>query len=228
MAMAIEEFLNQEAIGTKLKDLTELYFVVKEVIIYFEEVNPEQKTDIQPINELRNAFDHLMRCTASWYGINNNHHGNEQLPDYVSTHLDKSFGHVYRAGYDTVDFLALTVKELIVKDLDGYSVETIKTIIPGYFSDIKPDIITLIDDITEFRKQKDVAITNSDHLIDYIKRIKGVVGHHKKITALIPQLDELERKLSSERKRKEVSDWLKRIAVGVLLVLIGWVIGSIF
>lgn len=85
----------------KLRELTELYLVVKEIIIYFEEVNPEQKSDIQPINELRNAFDHLMRCFSKWLGIDKNQEHKSSA--YISTHLSKSFGHVYRAGYDTVD-----------------------------------------------------------------------------------------------------------------------------
>lgn len=67
----------------KLKDLSELYIVVKELIIYFEEVNPEQKSDIQPINELRNVFDHLMRVVAVWLSISER----DDSSEYIITHL---------------------------------------------------------------------------------------------------------------------------------------------
>ena len=56
-------------IDIKFKELTELYLVVKETILYFEEINQEQKADIQVINELRNAFDHLMRVSATIFEV---------------------------------------------------------------------------------------------------------------------------------------------------------------
>ena len=68
MELIINEQEIEKALD-KLHDLCELYIVVKEIIIYFEEVNPEQKSDIQPINELRNAFDHVMRVVAVWLKI---------------------------------------------------------------------------------------------------------------------------------------------------------------
>ncbi len=77
--MMFIELENRSIVAEKLRDLTELYFVVKEIILYFEEVNPEQKADIQPINELRNAFDHLMRCSSTWLGINANIEANSSL-----------------------------------------------------------------------------------------------------------------------------------------------------
>jgi len=53
----------------RLQELTELYLIVKEVVIYSEENDPENKTNIQVINELRNAFDHLMRVYAAYFEI---------------------------------------------------------------------------------------------------------------------------------------------------------------
>ncbi len=216
------ELENESIVAEKLKDLTELYFVVKEIIIYFEEVNPEHKTDIQPINELRNAFDHLMRCSSTWLGINKNNEGNSS--SYICIHLDKSFGHVYRAGYDTVDFLALTIKGIIAKDLQKYNVDTIKTVIPEYYSTIKPDITTLNEEITQFRKNKDVANVQGEHLMRYIKKVKRIVEHHKKISKAIPELNEIQTKLSSEEKNREIYDWTKQIIIGIVIFLFGiWV-----
>ncbi len=138
--------------------------------------------------------------------------------------MDKSFGHVYRAGYDTVDFLSLTIKGIIASDLKGYSVEAIKTILPEYYSTIKPDITTLNEEITQFRKNKDVAHVQSNHLIQYIKKVKRIVEYHKKISKAIPQLNELETKLSNDKRNKEIYDWGKRIVIGIIIFLFGiWV-----
>lgn len=207
----------------KLNDICELYFVVKEVIIYFEEINPEQKSDIQPINELRNAFDHLMRVVAVWLNIKEKTEPN----DYIITHLDKSFGHVYRAGYDTVDFLTLTLKELIYSELSGYSVRTIQEVIPNYYSEIRPSIYELNDEVTKYRSEKDVANTDARHLIEYIRDVKKIVEYHKGITKKIPTLDELERKHRAETTNTEIKDWLKRIAIGLFILFCGYMIRDI-
>ena len=207
----------------QLNNICELYFVVKEIIIYFEEINPEQKSDIQPINELRNAFDHLMRVVAVWLNIKEQ----DNPSDYIVTHLDKSFGHVYRAGYDTVDFLTLTLKELIYSDLSGYSVRTIQEVIPNYYSDIRPAIYELNDEVTKYRSEKDVANSDARHLIEYVRDVKKIVDYHKAITKKIPTLDELERKHHVETRKTDVKDWVKRIAIGLFILFCGYMLRDV-
>jgi len=135
---------NQIDIEKQLRRLTELYLVVKELIIYFEEVNPEQKSDIQPINELRNAFDHMMRVSAAVLEIE----PQADAQQYILTNIDKAFGHVYRAGYDTVDYLSLTLKAVISEDLNAFSVDAISKALPEYYTTIKPDIEQINQEIT--------------------------------------------------------------------------------
>ncbi len=106
-------FSNPE-IDKRFREIAELYLVVKETILYFEEINQEQKTDIQVINELRNAFDHLMRVIAALFNVKKI---NNDSDDYILKNLDKAYGHVYRAGYDTIDFLCLTIKKEISDSL---------------------------------------------------------------------------------------------------------------
>lgn len=224
MPINIDHEHREQAIE-KLKDLTELYIVVKELIIYFEEVNPEQKSDIQPINELRNAFDHLMRVVAVWLSISERDDANE----YIIVHLNKSFGHVYRAGYDTVDFLALTMKGLIIETLKGYKSKLINVAIPDYYPMIRPAIEDLNKNIAKFRSQKDVAENNANHLISYIESVKDIVAHYQKILKAVPALDELENEAQKDRELKEklnkksnFHDWVKKLIVGFILILIGY------
>jgi len=222
MDFVIDREDKEEALE-KLNEICELYFVVKEVIIYFEEINPEQKSDIQPINELRNAFDHLMRVVAVWLNIKERDEPN----NYILTHLDKSFGHVYRAGYDTVDFLTLTLKELIHSELTDYSTRTIGEVIPNYYSEIRPSICELNDEITKYRSEKDVANSDARHLIEYIRVVKKIVEYHKEIIKKIPTLDELERKYHAETRHADIKDWIKRIAIGLFILFCGYMLRDI-
>ena len=222
MELIINEQEIEKALD-KLHDLCELYIVVKEIIIYFEEVNPEQKSDIQPINELRNAFDHVMRVVAVWLKIKEK----KESGKYIITHLDKAFGHVYRAGYDTVDFLSLTLKSQIYNELKGYTSNTIRTVIPNYYSEIRPSIYELNAKIAKFRSEKDVFNNNGEHLIDYVSEVKRIVDFYKEILTKKPALDEFEKKIKSENKKNALRDWIKRIVIGFILVLAGYFLRGI-
>lgn len=205
-------------IERRLRSLTELYRVVKELILYFEEVNPEQKSDIQPINELRNAFDHMMRVSAAVLEIEPQ--DNVQL--YILTNIDKAFGHVYRAGYDTIDFLSLTIKSLISEDLDGFSVEAISKALPEYYSTIKPDIEQLNQEIAKYRADKDVALKDAEHLIGYAGTVKKICTYRDQISRALPSIAEIDKKNQQEKGSAERKDWTKRIIIGIMLLIIGY------
>lgn len=226
--MPIEiEVKDKNNILEQIRNITELYIVVKETIIFFEETNPEQKSDIQPINELRNAFDHFMRVSAAWLEIKiPNENDKFTTTEYMQLHLDKCFSHVYRAGYDTADFLALTIKDQITNVLEKYSPEDIKSAIPEYYSIIKPAIIEINSAIADFRSKKDVANLKPSHLINYIAEIKTLVNHYKTVTKAIPSLSELKEKRTKEKNKNELYDWTKRIIIGLIILVFGIIIGA--
>lgn len=226
MLIEIED-KSKKDIVEQIRRITELYLVVKETIIFFEETSPEQKSDIQPINELRNAFDHFMRVTATWTGIKKHNENDKFTPtEYIQLHLEKCFGHVYRAGYDTADYLALTIKDQITDNLEEYTPEDIKSAIPQYYSIIKPAILEVNNSITDFRTKKDVANLDPSHLISYIAEIKTLVTHYKTIIKATPSLSEIKEKRTREKKQNELYDWAKQIIIGIIFLVSGILIGA--
>lgn len=55
-------FFHQEA--EQLRRLAVLYRDAKALILYSEEIDPESRSNLQTIKELRDAFDHLMRVVS--------------------------------------------------------------------------------------------------------------------------------------------------------------------
>jgi len=213
--------------NVEMRQLAELYIVVKETIIFFEEVNPDQKTDIQPINELRNAFDHLMRATAVRTGLKKE----ENPDDYICKQLDKSYGHVYRAGYDTVDFLCLTLKGYISKALNGYHTNSIREAIPEYYSEIKPKITKLENEITKYRSKKDVGENNHERLLNYIAVARDLGNLRARIDAAIPSILELEAQRtndSAETQSQQQSTEIRGIKSKIVLLVIGAILTLVF
>ncbi len=77
------------------------------MIIFCEENQEEFKTNLQIVKELRDAFDHLMRVFAVKLGMKG-----ERGDGSIQTSLDKVLGHVFRAGYDTLDFATVILRQL--------------------------------------------------------------------------------------------------------------------
>ena len=82
------------------------YFVVKELIIKAENLEKEKRLPINAINELRNALDHIMRVLAKEFKV---YDGNVN----IQQNLIEALEHIYRAGYDACDVIAITLLEEI-------------------------------------------------------------------------------------------------------------------
>jgi len=191
----------------RLKRITELYAVAKTLILKAEEYT--HKADLQPMKELRDAFDHVMDCYAVCFGLNSGV-SRDNFQPYIVTHLDKAYGHVYRAAYDTLDLFTVILRETIRDDLSGYNNETICAVIPEYYQQIKPSIISLSQKIAEFRDGKDVAVElRHSTLITYSQEAGQLVTYHAAVTSKIPALEEY-RKKAAEEHQKETTEEIKK------------------
>jgi len=110
-----------------IKQITQLYGKVKELIIFCEENHEEFKSNLHVVKELRDAFDHLMRVFAVKLDIKK-----EKDENYIQINLDKVFGHVYRAGYDTLDYATLILRDKINKEVINFSSSAIQSAIPTH------------------------------------------------------------------------------------------------
>lgn len=183
----------------KLAALAQYYDLAKELMIFGEQADPEHRTLIQPINELRNCLDHLMRVFLVKCGL-----GRKDLPitdKYIDTNLDKAFGHVYRAAYDILDWVTLTIRESVVNELKDISIFTMLAIMPEYFKTLKPRFEEImVNEVATLRKEKDVAITDEKNLIKYGKLAYEVKGLSEQILRKKPSLVEYEHKMRRRRR----------------------------
>jgi hypothetical protein len=142
----------------KRKDLEKISYVfssVKGLILYSEEIS--LKSNPQILLELRNSFDHLIRAMVA--ELNPSQKVDNK---YILENLDKSYSHLFRAGYDALDYAGLYLRASIEKELTGFSPKIIHKVLPEYYRKIKPRIMEINQQIAELRKKKDVgAIASS-------------------------------------------------------------------
>lgn len=202
----------------QLYKITELYQKVKELILFSEEFDPERRVFIQPINELRNAMDHLMRVFAYKFGIKSS-----DMPDYAMKNIDKTLGHVYRAGYDVLDWLSINIRDQITEELDGISHEAICKIFPEYYREIKPYIVGLSEEISKLRSEKDIAgkevcLNSFNNFEQYVEHIKKLKGNYDRILKIKPSLIEYDEK----RKRSQMTDYGIKVGIAIASLIAGF------
>jgi tetratricopeptide (TPR) repeat protein len=184
-------------VQNSLRNLTELYIIVHEIVLFSEEIDPEKKADIQAINELRHTLTHLMRVFASYFELERDYDS-----EYMELNLKKAFAHVYRAGYDTLDRTTLFLRQYISEEMKIYSLETINLVFPEYFKDIRPAIEELTDDIVQRRGEKYEEEPNFENFLKYANLMKTVYGYYKKVLKKKTALIAYEEKLKKKKRRK--------------------------
>jgi len=208
--------LDKEIFPT-LREITELFIIVNAEIIRAEEINPEKKADIQVINELRNTLTHLMRIFTSYFEIERDYDS-----EYVKLNLEKAFGHVYRAGYDTLDWIALYLRNYITNEISPFSSETLTSVFPEYYKDIKPDLEDINNLIAGKRLEKDVGNPSSENFLEYIKIVKRLRGYYNEVLQKKSSLIEFEEKLKKEQGSKIIIEIIIASFIAFFFFILGY------
>ncbi len=98
--------------------------------------------------------------------------------------------------------------------------ETINSVFPEYYKDIKPEMEERIDVIVERRIEKDVGDQNFENFQKYVTLMKTVYGYYKDVLKKKSALIEFENKLKKKERRKMI----RTIIAGIFVVIISTII----
>jgi len=209
--------MSKENRTQNLKKICELYAIVKEAILYSDEIDESKKTNLNITNELRNAFDHLMRVHAAETGVNA-----KVGKDYIETNIEKCYGHIYRAGYDTFDMLCITLRFEISKIMAQFSNDTIKTVFPEYFKIVRIDLHKLDKAIANVKMEKDVGNPNHRNFTKYAEISMRLRKHYDLVLNKHPVMLEHKEKNEKEEGRKK----LFQMIIGIIIAVVAYLLGS--
>ena len=207
----------------KLKEVTILYLKVRELMFYADEVHPEKKTFIPPINEIRNAFDHLMRVFAVKFELKTT-----DKEDYITDNLDMALSHVYRAAFDLLDYISIYLREKILDEINEISPEALTIVFPEYYQKIRPDIEKASTEMSDFRSRKYISCPKIDDVIKYAEIIERLKSHLNKILEVKPSLIAYEERKKKEVKKSKFFEILVYIAIAIVSGVMGAVLRSYF
>lgn len=184
----------------KLTEIKDLYAEVKEVIILAENFDPSSDVYLSPLTELRNTLDHIMRSFS--------------YPEKLDSEFDEAKEHLYRAGYDAYEVLAINVCHRIVKCVEQYSTKTISEVFPTYYKDVKQTIIKLKVEMADERAHKRLnPDTGTKSFTPYKDKVTQLLENLKLCEAMIPDL----------QKEKSKGRWvaLGNILLGIIIAAAG-------
>lgn len=197
------------------------YNNIKKLYIECEETDPELQTNLQPLNEFRAALDHLMRIVAI-----------EKLEQFKgkdpSSQAEKLLSHLRRAFYDICDMLSMNYRNKIIDSLELYSAETIKTAIPNYYSEIRPEIEKISLRIADLRANKAFdEDSEENNLKDYMAIVSKLRDYYVLISERAASLKELDSEEKAREQQAKKETRLTQIIIPAIICIIGVVVGVI-
>lgn len=209
----------EEELRERAKRVTELYPKVKAHIISSEKRDKENRLSIPAINELRNAFDHMMRVQAV---IDmNDTSGPERAKiepfEYCKNNIDKALGHVYRAGYDALDVLSLRLLDDINHNMNGYQMSTLVSVFNDFSSEVQVPLDQAIDLCDEAKNEKDVESIDAQYAT--YNKYEEAIEKLKKIAQIFIDKQKALQKFDAEENKKYRTQRNYAITALVLSVL---------
>jgi hypothetical protein len=210
----------QEYFIKKLDEVTEQYLLTKEVIIFLEKYNRGNNSYLGPHNEVRNAYDHVMKMVIS--------RGNtsEMEQQYIGA---KS--HLLRAGYDAYELLCSNCIAYINDTIKHFKPSDIKNGFPEYYSNgMRANIIEIQKELTGYRMRHPVEnnvqdlgkheVTEVHDASDLEKAQLNYSYYHKSAKQLLAYSDDMDRHVP------DIDDFRKERVRKIRLAIAGFVVAA--
>lgn len=211
--------------------LVNLYTEVKSFILKAEELDARLESNIAVIKEQRDALDHVMRFIGRC--LRNDFEDNDEDEKYISLQIDKACGHLYRAGYDSLDGIIASVSVRIRDDyLREVPLESIRDVMPEYWSDYVPKLDAIKIEAGKHREQKDIGDSNGESFVAYQRIALDALRIDNAIRDKRAALQDHIRKTEEDVAKRKQKEWKVRYLVpfGTAIVgaVAGWLLSRFF
>ena len=188
-------------ICNELTKLSETYKSVKHIFLLVEYYNGNRGIVVSSINELRSAFDHVMRAMTKM--------DKSELEDEISS-AEK---HLFRAAYDACEVIILDRLDYIERLKSKVSIKAINKVYPEYATEVLPFAAKLKKDVVGVRQIDNLR----ERVNQYEEQINKIIDYSENLEVLMPAI-------VKEKDKEDVeslfSPTFVTIIVGSVLVVI--------
>lgn len=202
---------------TELRLLVDLYLSVKKWIIDAEEFDARLESNIAAIKEMRDALDHVIRFIARYL-----EGASDGDREYLELQLQKAHSHIYRAGYDSLDGVIVSVLARIQEEyLAEIPVDSIRDVLPEYWREYRPRLEEIREKASEYRAQKDIGEINGERFSAYQGDALEALRIGKKISDAQASLQEHKQRTEEEALEAKRKEWAIKYVVPVGAAIAG-------
>lgn len=188
----------EQLICKKLTELSEIYKSVKHIFLLVEYYNGKKGIVVSSINELRSAFDHIMRAMT------------KDDSSGLEDEIDSAKKHLFRAAYDACEVIILDRLDYIESLKNRASYRVLSKVYPDYVTEILPFAAKLKKEVVEVRQ--------IDNLEERVKQ------YEEKITQIIDYSERLEQQIPEAEKVKYVEQLDSYFSTAFISLIIGSVL----
>ena len=155
----------------KVEQLVLLYQKVKAFVLLAEQWDRESKSNISVFKEQRDAFDHFMRAAARYLQPTHD----AETERYIDEQFSKARGHLFRAAYDALDGLAVSMKLRVNDAMKDSTTEAIAQVFKDYYG-LLVEVGKVEATIAKHRAAKDIGDDHSqDNLDSYAENVQRLL-----------------------------------------------------
>ncbi len=189
-----------------LNEFAEIYEEVKISILLAENLDNNSKTYIAILIEIRNSLDHILRAVHD-----------DKITD---KELNDARDHLFRAGYDAFEILAINVSRNIIDDINKLDPEAVAHEFEEYYTNIRPEIIDIKIELAKIRSDRENPNNPKKIFAEYSQRIKKLVEDSQKVKEYIPHIINFQNK----KNKKKLMDRIYSALIGLIIGVIGTII----
>ena len=165
----------EKLICKELTELSDIYKSVKHIFLLVEYYNNKKGIVVSSINELRNAFDHVMRAMTKDDSLG------------LEDEIDSAKKHLFRAAYDACEVIILDRLDYIESLKNKASLRVLSKVYPDYVTEILPFASKLKKEVVDVRQ-----IDNLEERVkQYEEKISQIIDYSEKLEQRIPEAEKV-------------------------------------
>ena len=193
--------------------IVKIHNCVKALTLRAEELNPDGELYFPSVVEERDAFEHVIRAKGVELGL-----WDPPVSSYVADSLGRALAHEYRAFFDMADWISILYREKISGIVAGHSVDCVREVIKGYYSEILPKLETACREIADVRSNKDVA---GDRFLDQVEHYWAILEQLDGFSfRVVSSESTLHQYTAKERSQRRKGFWAQ-VIIGLVIALAG-------
>jgi len=201
-----------------LKRICQSYIKTKEMVTLAENIDVRSSANIQINKEFRDALSHIIRIFSDQL-LNNSEKKKSEGSLYYESNLDKALGHIYRAGYDAIDGVTISLREALNKT-KSFPISIRTQAVPNF-----AEKISRLDNyhkkIVNYKNNKDIGNNSSDLFNECLEELSKIENEAQEIEKAIPIMEEL----FLEKTKDKKFTWRQSIIISGISLLLGTIIG---